>query len=305
MPATVALSSELTTLINRVTAVEGVNKTQTTDITAMKADLTAAKADITLLKTLVAPPIGLPPPPQVQWSAGMETGNLSEWSNGPAGDNTGSAISTAVQASAEGIPPRGGLWVMKQAVSGPVGGTRMARYPEVVTLTKAGIPFYWSWWDYFPTKITFSVADMFQTWQIASVDAAGVPSPIWGLYLDGSNFTPRLGWSPSDMAGPGPHAGETGKRFYTSTMPVPIGQWVFFEAMIKPAADYTGALKIWMNTVPLFDLSLVRTRFADAAANATIPMYISQNGYGSGLTPTPAVHYVDDVSLSLNRMTYP
>jgi hypothetical protein len=32
---------------------------------------------------------------------------------------------------------------------------------------------------------------------------------------------------------------------------------------------------------------------------------IEQLAYGSGLTPTPAIHYVDDVTLSLGRMPYP
>jgi hypothetical protein len=32
-------------------------------------------------------------------------------------------------------------------------------------------------------------------------------------------------------------------------------------------------------------------------------MWLEQTGYGSGLSPTPALHYVDDVTLSLGRMS--
>ena len=33
-------------------------------------------------------------------------------------------------------------------------------------------------------------------------------------------------------------------------------------------------------------------------------MYATNNAYGSGLTPIPAHHYVDDVTISLGRMPY-
>jgi hypothetical protein len=33
-------------------------------------------------------------------------------------------------------------------------------------------------------------------------------------------------------------------------------------------------------------------------------LYTTHNAYGSGLTPTPATHYVDDVTYSLGRMPY-
>src|SRR5438876_10634686 len=71
--------------------------------------------------------------------------------------------------------------------------------------------------------------------------------------------------------------------------------------MIKSAADFTGALKVWMNNQVLFDLSSIKTRYVYTGQGAIIS-YIEQTGYGSGLTPTPAVHYVDDVTISLASM---
>jgi hypothetical protein len=239
--------------------------------------------------------------PEIQWSAGMETGNLSEWNDE---SNSGSADSVAVTALSAGIPPKSGNWVMRQSVTGSSGGTRMARFPEVDALTKAGTTFYVSWWDYYPTKISFAASDMFSPWQLASFDAAGVPNPVWGLFLNGSNSTLILGWSPAGN-GPaeGPHAGEfTQRRGYTSTVAVPVGQWMFFEIMITPSAEFTGAIKIWLNGQVAFDLSQVKTRFPDSALGGF--MYVTHNAYGSGLTPTPAHHYVDDVTVSLGRMPY-
>jgi hypothetical protein len=31
-------------------------------------------------------------------------------------------------------------------------------------------------------------------------------------------------------------------------------------------------------------------------------LWTEQTGYGSGLTPNPAIHYVNDVTISLGRM---
>jgi len=264
---------------------------------------------LTLLGILLAPqlasadcPDGAPPWWQryarILWSAGMETGDLSQW-NGV--DNSGSAISTAVTAFSAGIPPKGGNWVLKQSVTGSSGGTRMQRFPEIDALSRAGTTFYVSWWDYFPAKITFRPGDMFSMFQICSQDANGVFSPIWAVFLDGTNFVPILGWSPNRMAPvDGPHAGQTGPREYSSTVPVPVAQWVFFEVMITPSSTFTGAVKLWMNRQLLFDQTLVKTRFPDVGLGGF--QYVQNTAYGSGLTPTPASHYVDDVTISLGRM---
>src|SRR5437867_4914615 len=171
----------------------------------------------------------LPTLPEVLWSAGMETGDLSEWSEKV---NSGSADSVPVTAASAGIPPKTGNWVMRQSVTGSSGGTRMHRYPEADALSRAGTTFYWSWWDYYPTRISFGPSDMFMLWQLASDDAAGVGQPLWGLYFNGSNSTLILGWNPAGGApAEGPHAGESGGKAYTSVVPVPVAQWVFFEVI--------------------------------------------------------------------------
>jgi polysaccharide lyase-like protein len=235
---------------------------------------------------------------QVQWRAGMETRDLSEWSEKV---NTDSADTTVVTAAGVGIPPRGGSWVMKQAVTGPAGGTRMSRYPEIDALAKAGTTFYYSWWNFFPTTISFGESDFYNHWQIASNDASNNGAPIWALVFDGSGNTMQLLWSPNRLApANGPHDGETGKRAYTSSMAVPTNQWEFFEVMITPRSDFTGAIKIWLNGQVLFDLSDIKTQFPYVGQR--ILTWVTNNAYGSGLTPTPYVHYIDDVTVSLGRM---
>jgi hypothetical protein len=181
----------------------------------------------------------------------------------------------------------------------------MQRYPEVDSSARAGTTFYWSWWDYFPSTISFSIYDTFILFGTASKStSASAGDPFWGLVFHNTGNKLDLIWSPNDTApAQGPHAGESGKRIYSSSTPVPVGQWVFFEVMITPRGDFTGALKIWMNGQVLFDESLVKTMYPNVGQTGVM-LWIEQCGYGSGLTPTPAIHYVDNVTISLGRMPY-
>src|SRR2546426_771190 len=125
--------------------------------------------------------------PQIQWSAGMQTGDLSQWSEKV---NSGSADTTVVTPASLGIPPRSGSsYVMKQAVTAVPGGTRMQRYPEVDALFRAGTKFYWTWWDYFPTAVSFSASQMYQIW-----GAMSMPSSV--QFSDADIFF-SLGFTPS------------------------------------------------------------------------------------------------------------
>jgi Polysaccharide lyase len=234
----------------------------------------------------------------------METGDLSEWTEKV---NTGAADSWAVKAVNEGISAKRGSWVMKQSVTGYYGGSRMQRFPEVDSLTQSGTTFYVSWWDYYPAKITATDPNnwWFTPFQVCSQDNCPTcQSPIWGLFLHPTNFTFILVWSPNDVApAQGPHVGETGKRAYYSPTVVPVGQWVFFEAMVTPAADFTGALKIWMNGTVLFDMQNVKTRYPTVGVGGR--MWFAMTGYGQATNPVPATHYVDDVTISLGRLYAP
>jgi hypothetical protein len=142
---------------------------------------------------------------------------------------------------------------------------------------------------------------MFSIFQICSRDANGVYSPIWTLDFQPSGASLQLNWSPNNMApSAGPHVGESGKRFYLNSVPVPIGQWVFFEVMITPAADFSGEVKVSMNGTVLFDQTKVKTRFPDGGVGGF--MYVQHTAYGSNLNPTPYSHYIDDVTVSGARI---
>lgn len=283
-----------------------------TSIQNLAAQLGLDEAQIAKLVAAALPPIPpiiIPPPydPQIQWRTGMESGTLDGWSEQV---NTGNATSSAVQVALEGIPPRvsklfnlPSVWAMKQSCTPTLtssAGTRMSRYPEINALCKAGTPFYYSWWDFFPAALD-STAGWYNHWQIMSNDPAMLNAPIWVLSLAPTGMTPILAWSPNNLApAEGPHAGEAGPRAYSANLVVPVGQWVFFEVMVTPRGDFTGALKVWVNGTLAFDLSSIKTQFP--YVSQALFTYVANNCYGQGLSPLPWSHYVDDVTVSLGRM---
>ncbi len=199
------------------------------------------------------------------WSAGMEYGDLSEW-----------------------------LYVMKQAVTAPPGATRMQRYPEVDQLARAGTKFYWSWYDYFPTPISFGISEMFQIWGSMSIRTNGLNDPSDVFFSFG--FTPtgnllRLTYNPTGRAQTTP------KAEYTNSTPVPVGLWNFFEIEFLPRGDATGSLRLWMNGALQFALFNIQTQYPLIGQNPLLTV-IEQTGYGD----VAATHYVDDVTISFERM---
>jgi hypothetical protein len=288
-----------------------------TDLDATNSIVAQHEARITALELQLAKLLAPPYDPQVLWKADMEVGNLSQWGDGsPSGGqvNNGTAVSTAVLAANEGITAHSGAWVMKQQTSG--GGTRIhPAIAQIDTLVKAGTPFWLTWYDYYPAQIKFGPNDQFNFVSINGLDANLSYNPVWGWYLNGTDGTLVMVYSPNDKAPlPGPHATDTaatsldgaGKRAYyppAPAAPMPIGRWIRFELYTKPAADFSGAIQFYMDGAKLFDLSSIVTRYP-GTGDPGVPgwEYIAFMAYGSNLTPVPAVHYVDDVTLSLGRM---
>jgi len=255
--------------------------------------------------TTLAPP---PPPPPVSslWSAGFELGTLSEYE----GQNvTGSAVSIAALATNEGIPAHTGSWMMKQSVTAASGspeasGTRMYRYSTINSLYRTGNPIYYSFWAYFPQVTTLSPGGFFNLLEIQSIGPSGT-DPVWILGIHPSNFTLRLEWW-SLLQMSGPHVGETGRKTYDTSVPIPVGQWTFIQVMVTPREDFTGAVKVWQNGALIFDMANVKTKYPESlVASGTQSFFIAKNAYGQGLIPTPNSHYVDDVAISLGLLPYP
>ena len=239
-------------------------------------------------------------PVQVLWSAGIESGSLSEFEGE---NNSGSADSVAVLAANEGIAARKDSWVVKQSVFSS-GGTRLYRNSAINNVYRTGNPIYYSFWAYFPQATHLSSGGFFNLLQIQSINPGGNLDPVWILGLHPSSFTLRMEWW-SNLQMSGPHAGESGGRAYDQAVPIPLGQWVFMQVMVTPREDYSGAVKVWMNDRVVFDITNVRTKYAESnVSGGTQSFYISKNAYGQNMTPTPNHHYVDEVAISLDPMPY-
>ena len=232
--------------------------------------------------------------PQIMWSAHMLAGNLSEWDEKV---NSGSADTTVVTPASVGIPPRSGSYVMKQAVTGSSGGTRMQRYPEVDALARAGTKLYWSWYDYFPTPVSFSTSGMYQIWGWLSVQSSApqaVSDVFFSFGFNPTGNTLRLTYNPTSRASIAP------KTEYTSSVPVPVGSWNFFEIELLPRGNATGSIRIRMNGALIFELLNIQTQYPLVGQTPLLSV-LEQTGYGD----VAFAHYVDDVALSLGRMPYP
>src|SRR5438552_4421086 len=232
--------------------------------------------------------------PQIMWSAHMLAGNLSEWDEKV---NSGSADTTVVTPASVGIPPRSGSYVMKQAVTGSSGGTRMQRYPEVDALARAGTKLYWNWYDYFPTPVSFSTSGMYQLRGWLSVQASApqaVSDVFFSFGFNPTGNTLRLTYNPTSRASIAP------KAEYTNATPVPVGKWNFFEIELLPRGDKTGSIRIWMNGALIFELLNIQTQYPLVGQTPLLSV-LEQTGYGD----VAFAHYVDDVTLSLGRMPYP
>jgi len=293
----------------------GANTALTTELNATNAALTALTARVVKAETAItdlqarmmkveaallpapapAPtptPTPTPTDPQIQWKASMEAGNLSQWSEKV---NSGSADTTVVTAASVGIPARASsAYVMQQAVTGAPGGTRMQRYDEVDRLCRAGTKLYWSWYDYFPTPVSFDASGMYQIWGSLSMQSA-----VFGSVSDvffSLGFTPtgnalRLTYNPTSRASLSP------KVEYVSPTPVPVGKWNFFEIEYLPRGNNTGSFRLWMNGALIFELLNIQTQYPLVGQTPLLTV-IEQTGYGD----VAFAHYVDDVTLSLGRM---
>src|SRR5437667_21039 len=232
--------------------------------------------------------------PQIMWSAHMLAGNLSEWDEKV---NSGSADTTVVTPASVGIPPRSGSYVMKQAVTGSSGGTRMQRYPEVDALARAGTKLYWNWYDYFPTPVSFSTSGTYQSCGWLSVQSSApqaVSDVFFSFGFNPTGNTLRLTYNPTSRASIAP------KAEYTNATPVPVGKWNFFEIELLPRGDKTGSIRIWMNGALIFELLNIQTQYPLVGQTPLLSV-LEQTGYGD----VAFAHYVDDVTLSLGRMPYP
>jgi len=230
------------------------------------------------------------------WSDDMESGSLSAWSV-PPGDDFGGGVynSGGGFAVASTEQHRSGAYSAKLELPDGKGGTRLFRWRELRNHRTVAI----SVWLYFPLHYTVG-GHYFNVFQIKSRRSSGATDPIW--YLDVVNAAPgrmrfRLVWWHRTLEGPRPRQSGL-RRFTQNVADVPVGRWFQIKAVLRQSNGFDGTLVIWQDGRPLFQMTGVRTSYANCEYNAWCTSNEwAVNNYSDGLQPAPSVLYVDDAQI--------
>lgn len=231
----------------------------------------------------------------IVWSAGMETGNLSEWT---AGSTHGGSYD-----SGDCIRPPGGVsteqahsgrYSMKMTIdtSTQESGCRQFRHEESLT----GNTYYYGAWYYIPQDT--SISSYWNVFQFKS-ETDVLNDPFWVL-----DILNRSGSGPMNLVlrwkgvVPGPHVGEgTALRYYRQTlMDVPVGRWFHVEAYLRQSSAYTGQITVWQDGVQIFNQDQVTTKYVGGDQRWSV------NSYSDGLSPSTNSMFIDDATVSTRRV---
>ncbi len=205
---------------------------------------------------LATPSSAVAADPQIQWSAHMESGKLLTRDTPPPPGEWDEQVSvsggtTEVIGIDGDVHPHGGNYMMRQTMTG-AGGTMMQRYPEVDALSRQQTTYYYSFYHYLPSAISYSNGT-YMLWGLNSRAGDGTDYVFWALALASSGGTGALDlvWNPYDRAlGAGPHALSFGNKYTFAGLAanrLPIGQWNYIEIMISPSWAYEGQIAVWQN----------------------------------------------------------
>ena len=214
------------------------------------------------------------------WSADFETGDTSQWYlPGPnAGDLGGGQFNSRLAESvATTEHVHSGNFALKMTITAPPeSGARMFRWLEPQVYTKL----HYSAWFYFPQQ--YSVSKYWNIFQWKSKLPGGGIDPFFVLNVanrsDGSMYVYLYNW-------------QTRQTFLQSWKNVPVGQWTRIEADYVCAGDNTGSVTFWQDSIQLFDVRNVRTRYSNGDCQWSI------NNYSDAVHPSPATIYIDDVGI--------
>ena len=237
------------------------------------------------------------------WSAGMETGNLSEWRRGT--DVRPDHDSGACYRPPKGVSSRHahkGKYSMKLTINTKSGtaGCRQNRDVEA----RSGNTFVYSAWYYLPRR-EVPTRDMWNVFQFKS-DSPSVVSigtdPFWTI-----NIVRRpTGWSTPtrvEVEGRthGSHArrvrsfrqfADTGANVPSDRRVVPIRRWFKISAHLKQSGAFTGRLAVRQNGVLLWNMRHVRTKYPDGRQSWSVA------NYSNGIRDNPATIFIDDVRVA-------
>lgn len=210
------------------------------------------------------------------WSAGFETGDVSEWTAGGGGSENpfGTSSATVVTGTAHS-----GTRSFAATISAPpVSGVLLDRIAEA---TSSDDLFYSAWLKLPPAAAKTNVYWVISAWH----EIGGTGLELFDVVLQ-----PDVGSSGSFLRGYG------NGQVFDAPFDVPQGSWFHLEALYRCRRDAspTGQVTVWQDDTLAFQTSALVTGTSGRPCG-----WILANS-SDGLSPSPARVYFDDASISAN-----
>lgn len=227
----------------------------------------------------------------VIWSADMETGDLSQWSEPdvPNGPNTGGGVFNSGLATARvdavGLAHSGlhaaKLFINTQSTGElPTSGTRLFRWLE----PEKHPELYYRVWFYFPQRyVPNGNPPWWNVFQWKS-KRASVSDPFIALNV-GNRSDGAMYFYLYDK--------NAQKSYGQSIKNIPEGQWFRVDAFYKCSGEKNGHVTFWQDGTQILDVNNVQTRYPDGDCAWSV------NNYSTSLNPSAATIYVDDAAICL------
>jgi hypothetical protein len=254
--------------------------------------------------TAARQPVGVARPTQV-WAGDVEEGTLGDWWSPGGGSESapggGEFDSGGGYGRASRREAHSGTWAARLVLPGGRGGARLFRWGELQVHRDAVM----SVWLRVPRRyrLTADAATgrYWNVFQVKSRSTSGANDPLWFLNVasrSGGRLRLQLVWWHRTLEGPRP--GRSGfRRFRQSVADVPVGRWFRLTARLVQSNGFDGMLCVWQGARLIFAKSHIRTSFENCSHNDWCAVNEwSVNNYSDGLSPAPAVLYVDDARVA-------
>jgi hypothetical protein len=213
------------------------------------------------------------------WSAGMENGNMSEWSLNGCGGEFNSGVSHSEASTDVALS---GSYSAKMSIgtpSAPESGVRLFRWCE----SQRNQELYYSAWYFFPQHYVAPNWWSIMQWKSKT---SSRNDPFFMLDIgnrsDGTMYPYLYDWQR--------------RRSYGGAASIPVGRWFQVEAFYRCAADNTGRVTIWQDGQLVFDVSGLSTRYSDGDCEWAVI------NYSDRVDPDPTIIYADDAAIGISRI---
>jgi Polysaccharide lyase len=240
-----------------------------------------ALASVLALASGCGKPLDLGTDPDFLWWSDHETGGLEDWLRG----GTAAGATYATGGGAISVQPglaRSGRYALV-STAGAAGATTAGQVTRLGLREDA----YYGAWFYLPASATPATYWVFLSFH--SDDGSGGGNvALWDLKLASVDAGGTLELQLLNH--------DTGDVAPLAHVAVPLGRWFQVQAFLHAAADASGALRVWLDGAPVYDVAGPTTTAAAPAISWTVGTITD------GLAPAPTTLYIDDAFIAKRRI---